>query len=96
MITNKDIESAAEAVAKVWRTLLIDDCMHLTYNRVVQKASEIRLNSDFILFGERQRLYQSCAQLGLFHTTSSINQPFGRKVSIEFFAQFCKDIFGNQ
>lgn len=95
-MTNEKIVSDAEAVAHVWNQILIDQCHDINYNMTVKLARDIQLNSLFMKNGERQRLYQTCSQLGNFHSFSSEQQPFGHRCTDEFYHQYCSDVFGDR
>lgn len=43
---------------------------------------------------DRQWLYQTCTELGLFQSSNSNWQIFGHEFDMEFFQKQCKDSFG--
>ncbi|XP_038119117.1 putative serine protease K12H4.7 [Culex quinquefasciatus] len=44
--------------------------------------------------GLRQRVYQFCTEFGWFLTADSADQPFGYRVTMYFFLNFCRSVFG--
>ena len=42
----------------------------------------------------RQWTYQTCTEFAYFQTTDSNAQPFGNKVPVKFWIDFCKDVYG--
>lgn len=41
----------------------------------------------------RQWTYQTCTEFGYFQTTDSGRQPFGSGVKLQFWLDFCRDVF---
>lgn len=40
-------------------------------------------------------MYQTCSEFGWYQSTDSVNQPFGSNTPIDYYVQFCKDIYGD-
>lgn len=95
-MVNEKIDNDAEAIAYVWKRLLVDRCLDLSYNHTVRLAKEIQSDSLFMRNGERQRIYQTCSQLGSLHSFSSARQPFGHMCTDQFYHQYCTDVFGDR
>lgn len=69
-------------------------CIPIDYEFLVDFDSEIELDSQTAQLGIRQITYLQCLQLGWFHSSDSLLQPFGNRFPVETFHQFCTDVFG--
>ncbi|XP_058128883.1 putative serine protease K12H4.7 [Anopheles ziemanni] len=47
------------------------------------------------MFGIRQTHYQRCTEFGWFLTTDADDQPFGDRVTMHFFLEACRAVFGD-
>ncbi|XP_055545772.1 putative serine protease K12H4.7 [Wyeomyia smithii] len=47
------------------------------------------------ILGLRQRVYQFCTEFGWFLTADSPDQPFGFRVTMNFFLNFCRAVYGD-
>ncbi|XP_035772896.1 putative serine protease K12H4.7 [Anopheles albimanus] len=48
-----------------------------------------------VILGLRQTQYQACTEFGWFRTTDDDNQPFGSRVTMHFFLEACRALFGD-
>ncbi|XP_001659436.2 putative serine protease K12H4.7 [Aedes aegypti] len=72
------------------------DCMPFDFDTTVaaHQFEEIGYPENAIL-GLRQRVYQFCTEFGWFLTADSPDQPFGYRVTMYFFLNFCRSVFGD-
>lgn len=92
ILTGNETESAAHSVALAFK--FEDLCIALNYNEMLNDTLQTALNSTLVRIGSRQALYQSCNELGWFHSSDSIHQPFGGSFPLDVFNQICGDVFG--
>jgi len=69
------------------------ECYDLSYNGVMK---EIRNTTFSDMTTMRQWYYQTCNELGWYHTSDSVNQPFGTQFPVELYTKMCADAFGPQ
>ncbi|XP_038119118.1 putative serine protease K12H4.7 [Culex quinquefasciatus] len=72
------------------------ECMPFDFESTVEAHSNIDINSlENSVLGLRQRVYQFCTEFGWFLTADSDDQPFGYRVTMYFFLNFCKATYGD-
>uniref|UniRef100_A0A8W7P2R3 Prolylcarboxypeptidase n=1 Tax=Anopheles coluzzii TaxID=1518534 RepID=A0A8W7P2R3_ANOCL len=72
-----------------------EQCVHLNFDRYMERYLETDFNAANLQAGHRQRLYLQCTEEGFFPTTSeSEEQPFGNMVGPDFFVKVCQRAFG--
>lgn len=50
--------------------------------------------SDLTTGASRQWYYQTCTEYGWYQTTASELQPFGQNLLVDFFYEWCRDLYG--
>lgn len=95
-ITNNTIENDLVAFSE-WFLLehRWSGCFEMTFGEVVGFLSGTSWNEPGAISGRRQYQYMACTELGWFTTTDSNNQPFGSRISLSYFTELCRQVFGN-
>lgn len=70
-------------------------CFDMTFPALVDFLSGTSWNSIGVISGRRQYQYLTCIELGWFTTTDSDNQPFGTRITMNYFVELCRSVFGN-
>lgn len=82
-----------QALAKIFREAFSgDDCLEFSYK---QDVEELQADDTPLARNFRPWFYQTCSEFGWYQTTDSQDQPFGTKSPVDFYVQFCKDVFGD-
>ncbi|ETN58815.1 lysosomal pro-X carboxypeptidase [Anopheles darlingi] len=72
-----------------------EQCVHLNFDRYMERFVETNFNTANLQAGHRQRLYLQCTEEGFFPTTAhSEDQPFGNQIGTSFFVAVCQRAFG--
>uniref|UniRef100_A0A182QAW0 Prolylcarboxypeptidase n=1 Tax=Anopheles farauti TaxID=69004 RepID=A0A182QAW0_9DIPT len=72
-----------------------EECVHLNFDRYMQRFIETDFNTANLQAGYRQRLWLQCTEEGFFPTTAgSEEQPFGNIIDTDFFIAVCQRAFG--
>lgn len=69
-------------------------CLQRVFQDAVEFNSDTNWTSVGVFTGRRQYLYLTCTEYGWFMTTDSDNQPFGRSVSLNYYVELCRQVFG--
>ncbi|XP_055641290.1 putative serine protease K12H4.7 [Toxorhynchites rutilus septentrionalis] len=70
-------------------------CLTFDFNSTVEVLLELENHyPENSIFGLRQRTYQLCTEFGWFRTAYADDQPFGYRVTMYFFQNICKAVFG--
>ena len=69
-------------------------CFGTTFQEVIEFHAESEWNVLGVLTGRRQFQYLLCTEYGWFTTTSSDNQPFGSQITVNYFTELCRQVFG--
>jgi len=88
-------ESDAHAIAELLDILLEDECVDISYERVLFEERQTAWDAPAVSYGLRQWSYQSCTQFVWYHSSNSRFQPFGNRFPAEFVYQACADVFGD-
>ncbi|XP_053690996.1 thymus-specific serine protease-like [Sabethes cyaneus] len=96
-LTGADVDTAVDAFANWFNTKWAVDigCVVSDPAQAVEIFQETDWESDFNQMGARQWMYQECTEFGWFFTTDSAFQPFGDRVTIDFYIEMCRQIFGD-
>lgn len=70
-------------------------CFQESFQEVVDFHSEPEWPSIGVIYGRRQFLYLQCTEYGWFATTDSVNQPFGTRITLSYFTEMCRRVFGD-
>uniref|UniRef100_A0A8D8G138 Serine protease K12H4.7 n=1 Tax=Culex pipiens TaxID=7175 RepID=A0A8D8G138_CULPI len=71
------------------------DCNPYDFETSLTNLRDVDIgNDENKLWGKRQLAYQSCTEFGWFLTTDALDQPFGHRVDMEYFYNYCAAIFG--
>ncbi|KAL1399041.1 hypothetical protein pipiens_008521 [Culex pipiens pipiens] len=71
------------------------DCNPYDFETSLKNLRDVDIgNDENMLWGKRQLAYQSCTEFGWFLTTDALDQPFGHRVDMEYFYNYCAAIFG--
>lgn len=70
-------------------------CFQQSFQEVVDYHSEPEWSSLGVIYGRRQFLYLQCTEFGWFATTDSMNQPFGTRITLSYFTELCRQVFGD-
>ncbi|XP_058824144.1 putative serine protease K12H4.7 [Topomyia yanbarensis] len=88
-----DLHVLAEWIANHYSNL---DCLPFDFNTTVQAHQNIEITApENSVLGLRQRIYQFCTEFGWFLTADSADQPFGYRVTMNFFLNFCRAVYGD-
>ncbi|EDS32097.1 prolylcarboxypeptidase [Culex quinquefasciatus] len=72
------------------------ECLPFDFESTVEAHSVLDIDSiENRYLGLRQRVYQFCTEFGWFLTADSDDQPFGYRVTMYFFLNFCKATYGD-
>ncbi|XP_053690997.1 putative serine protease K12H4.7 [Sabethes cyaneus] len=95
-ITGPDAETAVEAFANWFNTQWAQEfgCAMSDPAEAVELFQDTDWDSEFNAYGLRQAVFQECTEVGWFLTTDSPFQPFGDRVTVDFFIEMCRQIFG--
>ncbi|XP_053690992.1 thymus-specific serine protease-like [Sabethes cyaneus] len=96
-ITGSDAETAVEALGNWFNTIWPQElgCAISDPAEVIELLQDTDWNSEFSPYGLRQMIYQECTEVGWFPTTDSPFQPFGDRVTIDFYIEMCRQVFGD-
>ncbi|XP_055550830.1 putative serine protease K12H4.7 [Wyeomyia smithii] len=88
-----DLQILAEWVTEHYSYL---PCMPFDFESSVaaHQYEEIYYPENNVL-GLRQRVYQFCTEFGWFLTADSPDQPFGFRVTMNYFLNFCRAVYGS-
>jgi hypothetical protein len=85
---------AIDAYAQVSNTFIPfgQSCLDCSYHNMVTETQDTNPNSGSM----RQWTYQTCTEFGYFQTTDgdASAQPFGNLVPVEYWVDFCTDVYG--
>lgn len=70
-------------------------CFELSVQKIVDFLSEPEWESFGVITGRRQFHYLTCSEYGWFPTTDSQNQPFGSRITVNYFVELCRRVFGD-
>lgn len=71
------------------------DCNPYDFETSLKNLRDVDIgNDENKLWGKRQLAYRSCTEFGWFLTTDAMDQPFGHRVDMEYFYNYCAAIFG--
>ncbi|XP_062555131.1 putative serine protease K12H4.7 [Armigeres subalbatus] len=88
-----DLHTIAEWIEDFYYYL---DCMPFDFDTTVEAHQFEQINyPENSILGLRQRVYQFCTEFGWFLTSTADDQPFGLRVTLYFFQNFCKSVFGD-
>lgn len=94
-------ESDLQAYAR-WFVLTVfgenpaaDDCVDFRFENQVEIHRNISWDSFPAGRGYRQWFFQLCSEFGWFRTTASPYQPFGSRVTLDFYLTFCNEVYGD-
>ncbi|XP_055545768.1 thymus-specific serine protease-like [Wyeomyia smithii] len=95
-ITGTDAETAVDAFASWFNTVYPEDsvCAGTDIAEVIEWLKETDWDFQYNAYGLRQALYQECTEFGFFVTTDSPSQPFGDRVTLDFYIDTCREVFG--
>ncbi|XP_058448624.1 thymus-specific serine protease-like [Malaya genurostris] len=81
----------------VWfaREHQFEECVKLSFNDFLAPFLDTDFNTDQLQNGNRQRLYIQCTTGGIFPTSDSRYQPFGSQITIDFYVEVCREVFGD-
>lgn len=71
-----------------------DECMIVDYEFIVELERQTEWNATAVETGLRQWTYQTCSQIGWFHSSGSNEQPFGHTFPAEIYHEACEAVFG--
>ncbi|XP_055546468.1 thymus-specific serine protease-like [Wyeomyia smithii] len=96
-LTAGGTDSAVESFANWFNEKWVEDlgCVVSDPAQAIEIFQDPDWDSDFNQQGARQWMYQECTEFGWFFTTESAFQPFGDRVSIDFYVEWCRQIFGD-
>ncbi|XP_058446564.1 putative serine protease K12H4.7 [Malaya genurostris] len=88
-----DLHILAEWIAERYYYL---DCLPFDFETTVEAHQNIEKTApENNVLGLRQRVYQFCTEFGWFLTADSADQPFGYRVTMNFFLNFCRAVYGS-
>lgn len=70
-------------------------CFQQSFQEVVDFHSEPEWSSIGVIYGRRQSFYLQCTEYGWFTTTDSANQPFGTRITLSYYTEMCRQVFGD-
>ncbi|XP_055599785.1 putative serine protease K12H4.7 [Uranotaenia lowii] len=72
------------------------DCMPFDFHATVEAHTNTENHAfENSILGLRQRVYQFCTEFGWFLTADNADQPFGYMVTMNFFLNFCRELYGD-
>ncbi|XP_053690988.1 putative serine protease K12H4.7 [Sabethes cyaneus] len=87
-----DLHVLAEWIAERHSDLA---CMPFDFATTVEAHQNVEIHfPENNILGLRQRVYQFCTEFGWFLTADSPDQPFGFRVTMNFFLNFCRAVYG--
>ncbi|XP_055545771.1 putative serine protease K12H4.7 [Wyeomyia smithii] len=96
-ITETDAETAVDAFAgwfnSIWNDTL--GCALTDVAEAIETLQDISWENEYSEFGIRQSVYLECTEFGWFITTDSPFQPFGDRITIDYFINMCRGVFGD-
>lgn len=94
-MTNKTIGNPVSRLSEILKQKRRGSCLDYKYYKMIKVKENIELNRE-TRKGLRQWFYQTCNEFGFFHTSSDPKSVFGDKVTLRYFTQTCKDLFGDK
>lgn len=70
-------------------------CFGWSFQELVDFISESEWSDLGVISGVRQFQYLACTEYGWFATTDSDNQPFGTRITANYFVELCRQVFGD-
>ena len=70
-------------------------CFEMTFVELVDFLAEEQWNDFAAITGRRQFFYLTCTEYGWFPTTDGAKQPFGNRVTVDYFIEMCANIYGS-
>lgn len=96
-ISAVDKPNNLEKFAK-WFTDYMSDgdkyCIEADYMATIKYFRHKKWRTETVKGGDRQWIYQTCAEFGYYQTSDSKYQPFGSTFPLDLFTRACEDIFG--
>ncbi|XP_001659437.2 putative serine protease K12H4.7 [Aedes aegypti] len=88
-----DLQTIANWVHEFYDFL---DCMPFDFDAAIDAHQYVDPKvPENAVYGLRQRTYQLCTEFGWFLTADSHDQPFGYRVSMYFFLNVCRAVYGD-
>ncbi|XP_055545770.1 putative serine protease K12H4.7 [Wyeomyia smithii] len=96
-ITGADAETAVDAFASWFNSIWTGEvgCAITDLAGAVEILQDPSWETEYSEYGIRQSVYLECTEFGWFITTDSPFQPFGDRVTIDYFINLCRAVFGD-
>ncbi|GAB0098737.1 Peptidase S28 [Sergentomyia squamirostris] len=85
-------ETALDGYAELVQLLLGDECWYADYEMSAEYERQVTWRNNTAEMS-RQWFFQTCNEYGWFQTSGSPNQPFGSSFPVDFYIQWCTDVY---
>ncbi|XP_055541662.1 thymus-specific serine protease-like [Wyeomyia smithii] len=94
VLTSSDQPNGITALSD-WLTGSFSDaeCLLMDFESIVESYHVTDWEDEMLRNGERQWLFQRCTSMGWPLTSDSLQQPFGSRLSVNFFQELCSRLF---
>ncbi|XP_053691257.1 thymus-specific serine protease-like [Sabethes cyaneus] len=94
VLTSPDQPNAMTALSD-WLTSSFGnaECLVMDFESIVETYLVTDWQDEMLRNGERQWLFQRCTSMGWPLTADSLQQPFGSRISVNFFQELCSRLF---
>lgn len=95
-VTNDEFTNDLEAFAE-WFNIehRSPGCFGLSFQENVEFLAETDWDAYGVISGRRQYHYLTCTEYGWFTVAESDNQPFGTRITSNYFSESCRQVFGD-
>lgn len=95
-VTNEEFTNDLEAFAEWFNNEhRSPGCFGLSFQENVDFLAETDWDALGVISGRRQYHYLTCTEYGWFTIAESDNQPFGTRITSNYFSELCRQVFGD-